>query len=187
MKSIFVFLILSVILATANSLRVNSFTTLTRLSSSLNNKATASIAVSLGLLLGGPLQNAGAAVGEGDLPEGAIAFQKVLKYQRDWKILTDSIKPRVNEIDDKEITSIKLVLKQLANEYYDLELLSKSITDPDKAATALTLAKDFRSQMRANDDAASLGEIQKVIDSYPATAKDLSDFLELMNDVPDEL
>jgi hypothetical protein len=133
------------------------------------------------------IQQAGAAVGEGDLPPGAVAFQKVIKYQKDWRVLTESIKPRVAEVEGKEVTAIKVILKQLANEYYDLELLSKSITDPDKAAAALALAKDFRVQMRANDDAATAGNIQKIVDSYPSTAKDLSDFLDLLSDVPDEI
>lgn len=148
-------------------------------------RTLAKVAVSSALLL--PGSGALAAIGEGDLPEGSIAFQKVLKYQKDWRTLTDAIRPRIDAIDDKEITSIKLFLKQLANEYYDMELLSKSIMDKSKATEAVALAKNFRTEMRALDDAASKGNVRAVLDAYPATAKELQDFLDMLNDVPDEI
>lgn len=152
-------------------------------------RAGAAVVAGAGLALsGGQLQSAFAAVGEGDLPPGAIAFQKVLKYQKDWKTVTEALKPRdLAKVEGPEVTAIKVLLKQLANEYYDLELLSKSITDPAKASAALDLAKDFRVRMRANDDAATAGNLQAIVDSYPATAKDLTDFFDLLNDVPDEI
>ena len=145
----------------------------------------AKIVVGSALLL--PYNGAIAAVGEGDLPAGSIAFQKVLKYQKDWKILVDTIRPRIETVDDKEITSIKLFLKQMANEYYDMELLSNSITDKAKASEAVALAKKFRTEMRTLDDAASKGNVQALIDAYPATAKEMQDFFDLLSDVPDEL
>lgn len=148
-------------------------------------KTLAKVAVSSALLL--PCSGVLAAIGEGDLPEGSIAFQKVLKYQKDWRTLTDAIRPRIDTVDDKEVTSIKLFLKQLANEYYDMELLSNSIMDKTKAAEAVALAKNFRAEMRALDDAASKGNVRAVLDAYPATAKELQDFLDMLNDVPDEL
>ena len=153
----------------------------------VRNACAACISLVSGLTVSNTVQPVQAAVGEGDLPPGAIAFQKVIKSQKDWKALTDGIKPRVAEVKDKEVTALKMALKQLANEYYDMELLSKSITDPSRATSAMELAKDFRVQMRANDDAATAGDIQKIVDSYPVTAKDLSDFLDLLSDVPDEI
>lgn len=68
-----------------------------------------------------------AAVGEGDLPDGAMAFMKIAKYQNDWKALAESVEKRKAEIDAKEIISIKFFLKQLANEYYDMEVFSSYI------------------------------------------------------------
>ena len=61
-------------------------------------------------------------VGEGGLPDGALAFSKLVKYQSDWKTLAESVEKRKNEIDDKEIINIKFFLKQLANEYFDMEV-----------------------------------------------------------------
>jgi len=128
-----------------------------------------------------------AAVGEGDLPSGAMAFSKVLKYQTEWDKLAGSIKARSTEIDEQETQGIKIFLKQLANEYGDLELLSKGILDPTKAETAKSIAKTFRKQIRECDDAASERNFAKILEIYPATAKELSDFLGLLQDVPDEI
>lgn len=64
-----------------------------------------------------------AAVGEGDLPDGAMAFAKVQKYQKEWDKLAESVKKRgAADVDEKEIISIKFFLKQLANEYFDMEV-----------------------------------------------------------------
>ena len=128
-----------------------------------------------------------AAVGEGDLPDGAMAFSKVLKYQKDWRTLADSVKVRRAEMDEKEVLGIKLFLKQLANEYYDMELLSKGILDPGKAEQAKVLAKKFRTEIRECDDSASAGNLEKITENYSSSAKDISDFLELLQDVPDEI
>ena len=64
-----------------------------------------------------------AAIGEGDLPDGALAFQKVTKAQKEWKKFAEATEKRKDEIDDAEVTRIKSYLKQLANEYYDMEVL----------------------------------------------------------------
>ena len=174
-----------------------------------------------------------AAVGEGDLPDGAMAFQKLLKYQvfmsrlfallqataqlfapsksevvrnaviscifdadpflsfhsfqGEWDKLAGSVKNREKEIDEKEVLSIKVFLKQLANEFYDMELLSKSINDPVKQKDAKEIAKVFRLEIRECDDAAGKGNIAKIIELYPKTATELKDFFGLMQDVPDEI
>ena len=74
-----------------------------------------------------------------------MAFSKILKYQvwqydllcaycfttiylniivqSDWTKLADTIKTRNTEIDENEVLNIKRFLKQLANEYEDMELL----------------------------------------------------------------
>jgi len=56
--------------------------------------------------------------------KGALAFSKVLKFQKEWHSLADSVSARKSEMDQKEILGIKLFLKQLANEYYDMEVAS---------------------------------------------------------------
>jgi hypothetical protein len=128
-----------------------------------------------------------AAVGEGDLPEGAMAFSKLLKYQSEWDKLANSIKSRTSEIDERETQGIKVFLKQLANEYSDMELLGKGIMDPAKAESAKSIAKNFRKQIRECDDAASEKNFAKILEIYPTTATELKDFLGLMQDVPDEI
>jgi len=128
-----------------------------------------------------------AAVGEGDLPVGASAFQKLLKYQSDFKLLAGSVEKRKSEVDQKEILNIKQFLKGLANEYYDMDLLSKSITDTSKREKAVQVAKDFRTTIRACDDALTAGGVDDLLAKYPQGAQYLVDFFELLNDVPDEL
>lgn len=98
-----------------------------------------------------------------------------------------TISERKNELSNKELLGIKGFLKQLANEYSDMELLMRGITDPQKAADAKTIAKDFRKKIRECDDAVGDGNLDKVIELYPTTAKQLTDFLLLLQDVPDEL
>jgi len=121
------------------------------------------------------------------MDEGAMAFSKVLKYQSEWNKLADSINTRGSEMSDVEILNIKYFLKQLANEYYDMELLSKGIPEPEKATLAKSLGKEFRLKIRECDDAASKGDLAKIVGIYPSTAKLLNDFLVLLQDVPDEL
>ena len=78
-------------------------------------------------------------------------------------------------------------MKQLANEYSDMELLGKGIMDPAKAESAKSIAKNFRKQIRECDDAASEKNFAKILEIYPTTATELKDFLGLMQDVPDEI
>ena len=131
--------------------------------------------------------NVNAAVGEGDLPDGAMAFSKLLKYQKEWTKLADNMKTRTVKMDDKEIVGTKLFLKQLANEYNDMNLLAKGIQDPSKSEKAKEIAKDFRVKIRECDDAVIDGDTSKIIENYPITSSEIAEFLELLSDVPDEL
>jgi len=128
-----------------------------------------------------------AAVGEGDLPPGAMAFTKVLKYQTEWKSLASTIKLRANELSEQEVLGIKAFLKALANEYGDLELLSGGIQDDTRKKAAISDAKEFRKLIRQCDDAASAGDFNKINELYPVTAALLNSVLSSMQDVPDEL
>ena len=130
-----------------------------------------------------------ARVGEGDLPEGAMAFSKLLKYQSDWDKLAGNIKARQGEIEgsEQETQGIKIFLKQLANEYGDMELLGQGILDKEKSTQAIAIAKTFRKQIRECDDAAGAKNFAKVLEIYPTTATELKDFIGLMQDIPDEI
>ena len=97
------------------------------------------------------------------------------------------MKNREKEIDEKEVLSIKVFLKQLGNEFYDMDLLARSINDPVKQKEAKEIAKQFRLEIRECDDAAGNGNIAKIIELYPKTALELKDFFGLMQDIPDEI
>ena len=143
------------------------------------------------IMFSSPCMNniANARVGEGDLPEGAMAFSKLLKYQSDWDKLAGNIKARQTDIEgsEQETQGIKIFLKQLANEYGDMELLGQGILDKDKSTQAIAIAKTFRKQIRECDDAASVKNFAKVLEIYPTTAAELKDFIGLMQDIPDEI
>lgn len=132
-----------------------------------------------------------AAIGEGDLPNGAMAFSKLLKYQKDWDALGKSFESRDSTtiIDDREKINLKFFFKQLANEYYDMELLTSGITDTEKANQAKQVAKSIRQEARQLDDLASSNEDikAKVIEFYPIISNQLKEFFELQRDVPDEI
>lgn len=156
----------------------------------MNSKPLATTFVSLFLMIDIGIAPTYAAIGEGDLPGGALSFQKVTKAQKEWKRFAESVELRKNEIDDAEITQMKSYLKQLANEYYDMELLAKGIPDKEKSTKAIELAKDFRVKIRECDDAASRSvrdAVVKITANFPSTYEELETFFQLMSDVPDEL
>lgn len=108
--------------------------------------------------------------------------------------MASSFKSRSNQLDDREVINLKFFLKQLANEYYDMDLLSGSITDSSKAEQAKAIAKSFRAKMRELDDKASAASTEgdktikdSIVDAFPQTSAQLNDFLVLLQDVPDEL
>lgn len=149
-------------------------------------KSIITSALCLTLLAGNPGISL-AKVGEGGLPDGPLAFQKLLKYQKDWKELSTSVSKRQDSIDEKEILNIKAFLKGLANEYYDMDFLSKSITDNTKLEKAKVVAKDFRTTIRKCDDALTKNDISTVLANYDSSAKQLQEFLNLLSDVPEDL
>ncbi len=133
------------------------------------------------------IPTANAAVGEGGLPEGVLAFNKLLKYQKDWDSVADSVQKRGKEMEQNEILSVKLFLKQLANEYNDMILLSKGVTDTDNQNKAKEIAKDIKVKMKKMDDALTNNDLQVLLDNYPSTKQGLIDFFGYLQDVPDEL
>ena len=90
-------------------------------------------------------------------------------------------------IPKEEWLNIKIFLKRLANEYYDMELLSKSIMDKEKAKEALTYAQQVRTKARECDDAISAKNYDKIIEVSPTMDKLFQNFFSALNDVPDEL
>jgi hypothetical protein len=82
---------------------------------------------------------------------------------------------------------MKFFLRQLANEYSDMELLSSSIGDKSKAQDAINLAKEFRATIRACDEATKARDFDKVLVLHAQSADQLKRYLGYLHDVPDEL
>ena len=118
---------------------------------------------------------------------GADSYPKLLKYKNEWEKLSSTVKARGDEMKQDETLAIKLFLKQLANEYNDIERLSKGILDPQKSDRGIAIGKQFRKLIRECDDAVSKGDLNKIIENYPVSNKLLTEFIELLQDVPDEL
>ncbi len=172
-------------------------------------KAVAITVLGCAILGGGVSAN----VGEGDLPEGAMAFSKILKYQvflhctllqtvqtaatahhimyvslqDEWKKLYQVIDTRRLDLTVSELSGAKIFLKELAREYDDMVLLATGIQDPDKATEARSIAKEFRTKVRQCDDAASQRDLDAILTVYPQTAALMERFLVLLQDVPADL
>lgn len=130
---------------------------------------------------------ASAAVGEGGLPDGIMAFQKLVKYQKDLDNVADSVKKRGSEMDNMEIQQLKIFMKQIANEYGDMEFLARGIGSEKDREAAKATGKDLRECARAVDKGLGEGKTEILTDKYPAMKKDIADFFALLSDVPDEL
>ena len=161
--------------------------------------ALSSVIVSSVLLGGGVSINLGsftgivgnsaavAAVGEGGLPDGIVAFQKLVKYQKDLDSVAESVKKRGSEMDNTEIQTLKIFMKQLANEYGDMEFLSRSINSEKDREAAKQIGKDLRVAAREVDKALSDQKVEVLTEKYPVMKKMVADFLAYLSDVPDEL
>jgi hypothetical protein len=128
-----------------------------------------------------------AAVGEGGLPDGIVAFQKLVKYQKDLDSVAESVKKRGSEMDNTEIQTLKIFMKQLANEYGDMEFLSRSINSEKDREAAKQIGKDLRVAAREVDKALSDQKVEVLTEKYPVMKKMVADFLAYLSDVPDEL
>jgi hypothetical protein len=100
--------------------------------------------------------------------------------------LTSALQTQPLQNSDQTLGT-KFFLKSLANEYGDMELLAMEISDKQKAAKAILTAKQFRTSVRACDNAVMEQGIDKVLDQFHASAVLLNDFLELLQDVPQDL
>eukprot|EP00968_Pinguiococcus_pyrenoidosus_P019395 scaffold2113_cov233-Pinguiococcus_pyrenoidosus.AAC.17 len=99
------------------------------------SRRQASSAAALGALsvLMGP-QLVAAAVGEGDLPEGARRFNNVLRAQKTWAELGDAVSKRGSEFDDKEWVNVQQVLRAVYQVGDDMKAIAKGNSNEKVAA-----------------------------------------------------
>ncbi len=133
------------------------------------------------------IPSANAAVGEGGLPQGVMAFQKLVKFQKDLDNVAGSARTRGSEMDNGEIQQLKIFMKQLSNEYSDMEFLAKGIGSESDREAAKKVGKELRAVAREVDNALSDGKTEVLTEKYPVMKKQISDFLQYLQDVPDEL
>ena len=89
------------------------------------------------------------------------------KFQKDLDNVAESAKKRGNEMDNMEIQTLKIFMKQLANEYGDMEFLSRSINSEKDKEAAKQIGKDLRVVAREVDKALSDGRVERLAEEYP--------------------
>jgi hypothetical protein len=90
-------------------------------------------------------------------------------------------------MSDREVLDTKAFLRQLSNEYLDMEYLSKSIADKTKASDAINVAKEFRNTVRSAEKAMSDRNFPAVLEFYGQSNNLINQYLADLQDVPDEL
>jgi len=129
---------------------------------------------------------AGPPVGEGGLPDGARHFSAVLAAQRDWHAIAKRLQEGGSDVSDKEWQNISLFLRKLYGASDDMAAMAKGLSGSSQQS-ATKLVKDFRAAVKAADPDINKKDAAGTLKAYNETIKMLNDFLELFNDVPDEL
>lgn len=124
-------------------------------------------------------------VGEGGMPEGARSFSSVIRAQSDW----DKIGKRIQQggLSDEEWKNVALYIRKLysvgAN---DMSSMVKGLSK-DKQSDAAKLVESFKESVKGSDGPISAHDSEATIAVYLKTSAQLRAFMELFQDVPDEL
>lgn len=140
--------------------------------------AVASVAAATPALAGPP-------VGEGGMPEGARQFSSVLAAQRDWAAIAKRVQDG-SDVSDKEWQNIAFFLRRLYGAGDDMAGMAKGLS-PSAQPGAVALIKSFKAAVKTTDPAVVAHDAAAVAKAYKETNRMLDEFLELFNDVPDEL
>jgi hypothetical protein len=127
-----------------------------------------------------------AAVGEGDLPQGALQFDRLLKTQKAWAELGEAVRRRGKEFSEDEWRNSRLALRQTYQQSDDMDFLIPSV-QKDRRDKALGLAKRFRQIMRDMDNPVRANDVEGFLVMHADAAATLQTFLEQLQDVPEEL
>ncbi|CAM9421880.1 unnamed protein product [Phaeothamnion confervicola] len=127
-----------------------------------------------------------AAVGEGDLPDGARQFLNVLNAQRDWVALGKTVAERKGELSESEWKNVQLFLRKFYQACDDMAFMAKGLAAPLKKE-ALSLIDAMKKEVKAADKPAAARDDDGFLAAQSSVASKLDIFLQLFNDVPDEL
>uniref|UniRef100_A0A7S3NJV4 Uncharacterized protein n=1 Tax=Aureoumbra lagunensis TaxID=44058 RepID=A0A7S3NJV4_9STRA len=123
---------------------------------------------------------------EGDLPDGAFQFDRFIKVQSEWNRFGSRLKDESQVIDAKEWEAVGLFLRKLYDEGEDMIFITQNL-DKTKQNAAKEIATRFRSSVKGADKPVREQDRPVVIYAYNETSALMRSFLELLQDVPDEL
>jgi hypothetical protein len=145
------------------------------------------IGLALGSLLVGPALSR-ADVSDGNtLPKGAAQFNRVLRLRSDLQAVAKRASEGGSDIDDKEWDNIGKFLRAAYAVGEDMKAIAAGVADPDKQKRALEDVDLMRKFARAGDVSVAKKEPAKLVVVLEKMRLLVSDFLDSLSDVPDEL
>lgn len=141
----------------------------------------------VGSLVAGPLA-ASADVSDGNmLPQGAAQFSRVLRLQSDLKSVKKRAVEGGSDIDDKEWNNVGRFLRMAYSTGDDMKAIAGGIADADRKKRAMDAIELLKKYAQAGDMAVNKRDpsgLAAVLDKMSGL---VSDFLDSLSDVPDEL
>ncbi|KAG5177417.1 hypothetical protein JKP88DRAFT_86003 [Tribonema minus] len=126
-----------------------------------------------------------AAVGEGNLPDEAYAFLKLIQLQKDWAAIGKTVREREDVAGD-EWQNVQLYLRKMYQQGEELKGMAKGFAEP-KRAQALALVEAVRAEARAADKPAGARDRDAFLAAQRSIEAKIGEFVDLFQDVPDEL
>jgi hypothetical protein len=154
----------------------------------LERAAGASLAAAVALWPASP-REARADVSDGNqLPQGAAQFARVLRLSQDLKGVRARVSERADEIDGKEWDNIgKFLRTAYAIADQDMKSVAAGIASPENQKRALKDADQLKTYAQAGDVPVSKKDGPNLVPVLDKMSSLVTDFLDSLSDVPDEI
>jgi hypothetical protein len=122
------------------------------------------------------------------LPQGAAQFARVVRLSSDLKAVRTRASEHGNEIDAKEWDNIGKFLRtaySIADQ--DMKAVAAGIYNPDNKKRALSDADQLKTYAQAGDVPTSKKDASNLVPVLDKMSGLVSDFLDSLSDVPDEI
>jgi hypothetical protein len=122
------------------------------------------------------------------LPQGAAQFARVVRLSSDLKGVRARAAEHEGEIDDREWDNIGKFLRTaytIADQ--DMKAVAAGIVNPDNKKRALSDADQLKTYAQAGDVPTSKKDAAKLVPVLDKMSGLVSDFLDSLSDVPDEI
>lgn len=133
-----------------------------------------------------PIQPAMADVSDGDLPQGAAQFARILRTKSDLVLVTKRVRDAAPEdISKEEWDNVGKFLRQIYTAAGDMKKLG--IADPVKKKRGLELTQLMEKLAQAGDVTVTKQDKDKLLVILDKTKESFDEFFDLLRDVPDEI